>query len=455
MAVSIQDRTDEFRSILAQAQRKQAQSKTGAQRQSLLNAQQKAEANGTSAQRKHSEFQRSARDVARGISGTMAKLERLAQLARRKTLFDDRPVEIDELTFVIKQDMAQLSRQIQDLQALTSKQHPKAKPGVDQEGEHNHQVVVMLKDKLQNVGGSFKDVLEVRTKNMQASRSRTEQFLSTAASHSQTSLDPSRTDSPLYQTPQRGRSPGGFRNTNAAQQDLLSLDPSGSSALTRGGPQSDAQLMLMEEAQAPNQYIQQRGHAIESIESTISELGSIFGQLAQMVSEQGEQIQRIDANTEDVVDNVEGAQRELMKYWNRVQGNRWLVAKMFGVLMICWFTSSPRAEPQLTECSLSVMGSHRGLDPCKRFFGNMGHFVHGVGTRGTASVAVAAAAVALLLHCIRLEGKPTSRVYSLVSFSYLNLACIHLSGLGLGAEQLLDLIEASSSPRQAQESKHV
>ncbi|KAK3217245.1 hypothetical protein GRF29_1g2405877 [Pseudopithomyces chartarum] len=289
MAVSIQDRTDEFRSILAQAQRKQAQSKTGAQRQSLLTAQQKAEA---TTQHKYSEFQRSARDVARGISSTMAKLERLAQLARRKTLFDDRPVEIDELTFVIKQDMAQLSRQIQDLQALTSKQHPKAKPGADQQGEHNHQVVVMLKDKLQNVGGSFKDVLE------------------------------------------RGRSPGGFRNTNAAQQDLLSLDPSGSSALGRGGAQSDAQLMLMEEAQAPNQYIQQRGHAIESIESTISELGSIFGQLAQMVSEQGEQIQRIDANTEDVVDNVEGAQRELMKYWNRVQGNRWLVAKMFGVLMI-------------------------------------------------------------------------------------------------------------------------
>ncbi|KAJ4286075.1 Integral membrane protein SED5 [Kalmusia sp. IMI 367209] len=319
MAVSIQDRTDEFRSILAQAQRRHAQSKTGAQRQSLLSAQQKAEANGTSAQRKHSEFQRSANEVARGITGTMAKLERLAQLARRKTLFDDRPVEIDELTFVIKQDMAQLSRQIQDLQSLTSKQHPKTKPGADQEGEHNHQVVVMLKDKLQNVGGSFKDVLEVRTKNMQASRSRTEQFLSSAASHSQTSLDPSRTDSPLYQTPQRGRSPGGFRNTSAAQQDLLSLDPSGSSALTRGGAQSDQQLLLMEEAQAPNQYIQQRAYS---------------GQLAQMVSEQGEQIQRIDANTEDVVDNVEGAQRELMKYWNRVQGNRWLVAKMFGVLMI-------------------------------------------------------------------------------------------------------------------------
>ena len=104
--------------------------------------------------------------------------------------------------------------------------------------------------------------------------------------------------------------------------------------MTRG-VQSDQQMMLLEEGQSSNSYINQRGEAIEGIERTIAELGGIFGQLAQMVSEQGEQIQRIDANTEDVVDNVEGAQRELMKYWGRVQGNRWLVAKMFGVLMIC------------------------------------------------------------------------------------------------------------------------
>jgi syntaxin 5 len=341
MAASIQDRTDEFRSILTQTQRKLALSKTGAQRQNLLSAQQKAEAAGTSPHRQRSEFARNAAEIGRGVSATMGKLERLAQLAKRKTLFDDRPVEINELTFVIKQDLAGLTQQIRKLQSLTAKQHPNLKPGQDQEGEHNHQVVDLLNKKVQAVGVNFKDVLEVRTKNIQASRSRTEAFVSSSAAHSQTSLAPGRTDSPLYQPPSRSRSPGGFRTTSAAQQDLLSLDPSGSSALTRSGPQSDAQLMLMEEAQPQNSYIQQRGQAIESIESTITELGSIFSQLAQMVSEQGEQIQRIDANTEDVVDNVEGAQRELMKYWNRVQGNRWLVAKMFGVLMICMSSPLP------------------------------------------------------------------------------------------------------------------
>ena len=52
------------------------------------------------------------------------------------------------------------------------------------------------------------------------------------------------------------------------------------------------------------------------------------------MSEQGEQITRIDDNVVDVVDNVNAAQSELLKYWNRVQGNRWLVAKLFGVLMV-------------------------------------------------------------------------------------------------------------------------
>jgi syntaxin 5 len=107
----------------------------------------------------------------------------------------------------------------------------------------------------------------------------------------------------------------------------------------KNAPQSDHQLLLMEEAQPANAYIQERGQAIEAIERTINELGSIFGQLASMVSEQGEMLQRIDANTEDVVDNVQGAQRELLKYWNRVQGNRWLVAKMFGVLMVSFWSS--------------------------------------------------------------------------------------------------------------------
>lgn len=62
-------------------------------------------------------------------------------MAKRKTLFDDRPVEISELTYVIKQDLASLNSQIAALQALTLSQHPKSSRNkTDQEGEHNDNV---------------------------------------------------------------------------------------------------------------------------------------------------------------------------------------------------------------------------------------------------------------------------------------------------------------------------
>lgn len=64
-------------------------------------------------------------------------------VAKRKTLFDDRPVEISELTYVIKQDLAALNQSIAGLQALTQAQHPKSnRSKTDQEGEHNDNVSV-------------------------------------------------------------------------------------------------------------------------------------------------------------------------------------------------------------------------------------------------------------------------------------------------------------------------
>ncbi|KAK5656535.1 hypothetical protein OQA88_4514 [Cercophora sp. LCS_1] len=305
MAVAINDRTAEFRHIVNDAKRRKA-AKPGAQR--LLSDAQRT-ATDPDGQPKRSEFARQAAEIGRGISATMGKLEKLAQLAKKKTLFDDRPVEINELTFIIKQDLSSLNQQIRNLQDLSRRLHPKP----DQEGENNKNILLLLQGKLGDVSANFKDVLEIRTKNIQASRSRTEAFVSTVGQHSHVSLQQSA--SPLYGTPNRG--------TPSPHQDLISLNPI---------PDQQMQLQMMEEGQ--NTYIQQRGQAIEAIESTINELGSIFGQLATMVSEQSEMIQRIDANTEDVVDNVEGAQKELLKYWSRVSGNRWLIAKMFGVLMI-------------------------------------------------------------------------------------------------------------------------
>ena len=86
VTTSVQDRTAEFRAVLAQAQKKQSLSKLGAQRQSLLSDAQRRAADGSpngevkgGKKNARSEFARNAAQIGRGITGTMEKLERLAQ----------------------------------------------------------------------------------------------------------------------------------------------------------------------------------------------------------------------------------------------------------------------------------------------------------------------------------------------------------------------------------------
>ena len=68
-----------------------------------------------------------------------------AIVAKRKTLFDDRPVEIAELTYIIKQDLSSLNSQISALQSLSRSQHPHSRSSDgDQEGEHNKNVSTSL-----------------------------------------------------------------------------------------------------------------------------------------------------------------------------------------------------------------------------------------------------------------------------------------------------------------------
>jgi len=72
---------------------------------------------------------------------------------------------------------------------------------------------------------------------------------------------------------------------------------------------------------------------MQSIESTIVELGGIFQQLASMVKEQEEVVHRIDGNVEDAEMNVEAAHTELLKYFKSVTSNRWLMIKVFALLI--------------------------------------------------------------------------------------------------------------------------
>lgn len=73
---------------------------------------------------------------------------------------------MQELTYIIKQDIANINRQIAALQSFLKQRNAqsgsKSTEGKQIE-EHSHNVVMMLQSKLANTSMSFKDVLEVRT----------------------------------------------------------------------------------------------------------------------------------------------------------------------------------------------------------------------------------------------------------------------------------------------------
>lgn len=87
----------------------------------------------------------------------------LFSVAKRKSLFNDRPTEIQELTYIIKEDLSSLNGQIARLQEVARNQRKAQQTGRAHLLSHSSSVVLALQSKLASMSSDFKNVLEVRT----------------------------------------------------------------------------------------------------------------------------------------------------------------------------------------------------------------------------------------------------------------------------------------------------
>lgn len=232
-------------------------------------------------------------------------------VAKRKSLFDDRPAEIQELTYIIKGDLNALNQQIARLQEI-SKDQRRSTNGKHLLS-HSSNMVLALQAKLANMSTDFKQILEVRTENLKQQKSRRDQF--SQGSVAASSISPA--------TAKQGGS------LLLSEENQVSIDMSNESRALI--PQIQTQQMLLYDES--DNYVQQRAETMQNIESTIVELGGIFQQLAHMVKEQEEIVERIDSNVQDAEMNIEAAHGEILKYFQTVSKNRWLMIKIFGVLI--------------------------------------------------------------------------------------------------------------------------
>ncbi|XP_004713546.1 syntaxin-5 [Echinops telfairi] len=260
------------------------------------------------AARQRSEFTLMAKRIGKDLSNTFAKLEKLTILAKRKSLFDDKGVEIEELTYIIKQDINSLNKQIAQLQDFVRAKGSQSGRHLQ---THSNTIVVSLQSKLASMSNNFKSVLEVRTENLKQQKNRREQF----------------SQAPVSTLPlARNHLGGGPVVLGAAEPSA-----SGDVAIDMTASRTSQQLQLIDEQDS---YIQSRADTMQNIESTIVELGSIFQQLAHMVKEQEETIQRIDENVLGAQLDVEAAHSEILKYFQSVTSNRWLMVKIFLILIV-------------------------------------------------------------------------------------------------------------------------
>uniref|UniRef100_UPI00358F3552 syntaxin-5 isoform X2 n=1 Tax=Myxine glutinosa TaxID=7769 RepID=UPI00358F3552 len=251
----------------------------------------------------------SCRRIGKDLSSTFTKLEKLTLLAKRKSLFDDKAADIEELTYIIKKDINSLHKQIAQLQEFVRGRGTQSSRHMQ---THSNTVVISLQSRLASMSNTFKNVLEVRTENLKEQRSRREHFTQSTVSSLPPPIMNGHAVSLLLQDDE----------PRAAQGDgtvVVSMEP------------HQQQLQLIDEQDT---YIQSRADAVQNIESTIVELGSIFQQLVHMVKEQEEQILRIDSNVDDTQLNVEAVHSELLRYFQSVTNNRWLIVKVFLVLIL-------------------------------------------------------------------------------------------------------------------------
>ncbi|KAF9973900.1 cis-Golgi t-SNARE syntaxin [Actinomortierella ambigua] len=353
------------------------------------------------------EFSQLARMIGKDISDTHGKLQKLktckcfallpssfestsnfASLVNRKSLFDDRPVEISELTHSIKQDLTRLNAQTRSLQQHVRAAAAKGNRSTRQIDEHSGNLIIILQSKLANISMGFKEALEARSASVEASKKRQEQLLSVSTGNSQPpSLSPSQSGSslslrsspiphhlqanPLHQHLQNGGthgrsaspflvpaarasppaahmisedgsstmySSGNIHRRKAA--NYRSADPNGGGYEDDTDASGPASMLYHQQQYAPQDQAQNRNAAIEAVESTLQELGGIFQQLAQMVAEQRETVQRIEANTEDIEVNISEAQTQLLRYYRNISSDRWMMIKIFLTIIFVFLVVS-------------------------------------------------------------------------------------------------------------------
>eukprot|EP00698_Gefionella_okellyi_P022778 TRINITY_DN759_c1_g1_i1.p1 TRINITY_DN759_c1_g1~~TRINITY_DN759_c1_g1_i1.p1 ORF type:complete len:302 (+),score=49.91 TRINITY_DN759_c1_g1_i1:67-972(+) len=244
-------------------------------------------------------FAQQAASVAAEISKTTLMLKTLAQKAKDRQTPEG---ELTKRTGEIQQQITVLTASMSALKDVVDQRSG----GTNENSEtqkHSENLVSALNSQLKSTTSQFRAVLEDRNTRLKQQQERQGREFTYKGQQS-----------------------------NDAEFSFSSRQSEGSGLMIEEVPHS--RQLLAEPSSANTSYLSSRAEAMRQIERTIYELSSVFQNMATLISSQDETIQRIDQDVEQALGNVSDGENHIAAVWRRTQGNRGLILKIFGVLIV-------------------------------------------------------------------------------------------------------------------------
>jgi syntaxin 5 len=307
--------------------------------------------------------------LGRALHTLETRTSRLRKLATKSSLFDDPAAEISEISVAVREELGAVAT---GLDALASA----PQPGGRQTAAHFESVLAWLRARMANVTGDFQAALKQREATISAKESRAAKLsgissLASPFAPSAAAVTPSTPAAAGSGTSSASASAFGSSGGRvvAKPQLLQRRRPAAGGACSTppthshkpqhhssqppqrayhdlgaagwgGSPEPGTPGWTDEGASTPQQLQhfwtprsqKHREQEVNAMQSTLAELGGLFQRFGALVSQQGEMIERIDANVEVAAGNIGEAHSNIQKYQRSMKGNRGLIIKTFAVL---------------------------------------------------------------------------------------------------------------------------
>jgi hypothetical protein len=351
----------------------------------------------TSPQQPLSSFTRAAGEVSRDLQKTAKLIQDLTQLVKKRGVFDGASTSqaIESITAQVKADVSRLSNQLDGLQSFVDAKRAEAlragaAPGKPRTAvnppiganspsgsvsassydvlnsihglSHSDMVLASLKQQLLGFSVGLRDVISARGEGIKQARDRRSAFGRTAAKDLGRPLEltaPPPPISPPSSTPMHSSRQlptemsekafipisGSFQNQNMNQSQRPSIETMGqrfsssssstttSTAITTSSAANAFQIVTQQQLDPEVAFVNSRAQDVRHVEAAVTEIATLFGRLATLVAEQGNQIDRIDGDIESASGQMDLASTQLQRAYDSAASNRMLALRIIGVLI--------------------------------------------------------------------------------------------------------------------------